>query len=186
MALQNILDAIVGDADKRIADLTAAHKQFLKDLREQSDRNLERKQLQIAEQRDQKMRQMKEKTESHANMNKSKTLLMHKQVYMDRLYAEALEHLVKLPANKAEAFLGECMKHIHGKGVILSAASQEAVIKKLLPDGVTLGESIKAQGGFRFVSDTAEHDFTYEFLIHRLLRDATEVTVGNLLFPAKA
>lgn len=105
---------------------------------------------------------------------------------MDRLYSEALNHLVALPANKAEAFLGECMKHIHGKGVVMPAASQEALIKKLLPDGVTLGESIPVAGGFRFVSHTEDHDFSYEFLINRLLRDATEVTAGNLLFPTKA
>ncbi len=186
MALQNILDAIVADADKRIADLTAAHKQFLKDLRDQSDRNIERKQLQIAEQRDQKMRQMKEKTESHANMHTSKTLLSLKQEYMDRLYAEALQHIVALPANKAEAFLAECMKHVHGKGIILPSASQKALIQKLLPNGVTLGDSLQSVGGFRFISDTIEQDFTYEFLIHQLLRDATEVTAGNLLFPSNA
>lgn len=186
MALQHILDAIVGDADKRIADMTAAHKHYLKELRDESERRITRKRTQIGEQRDQKMRQMKEKTESHARMSRSKALLARRQEYMDRLYAEALDELVNLPKDKAEAFLKLCLKQIGGKGIIMPAASQEAMLKKILPDGCTLGETIDAVGGFRFVSDKEEHDFSYEFLIQRLLREKTEVSVSEQLFPSQA
>jgi vacuolar-type H+-ATPase subunit E/Vma4 len=186
MALQNILDAIVDDADKRIADLTAAHKQYLKELREDSERRLARKRSQITEQRDQRMRQMKEKTESHARMSRSKALLTRRQEYMDRLYTEALDQLVSLPKDKTEAFLAQCLKQIKGKGTIMPAKAHEAILKKLLPTGCTMGETIDAVGGFRFASDTEEHDFSYEFLIHRLLREKTEVSAAEMLFPANA
>ncbi len=184
MALQDILNAIVGDADKRIADLTSSHKQFLKDLREESERSLTRKRSQIAEQRDQRMRQMKEKTESHARMARSKSLLALRQEYMDRLYKDAFDALVALPKDETESFLALCMKQIDAKGTVHAAKAHEAIIKKLLPSGCTLGESIDAAGGFRFVSDKEEHDFTYEFIINRLLRDATELKAVALLFPA--
>lgn len=186
MALQNILDAIVGDADKRIADLTAAHKQFLKELREDSEQRLARKRTQIGEQRDQRMRQMKEKTESHARMSRSKALLKRRQEFMDRLYADALDQMVNLPKDKTEAFLELCLKQITSKGTILPAKSQEAILKKILPSGCTLGDTIDAVGGFRFVSDKEEQDFTYEFLIHRLLREQTEVSAAAMLFPAQS
>ncbi len=185
MALNDILDAIVGDADKRIAEATAAHKQFLKELREESERRLSRKRTQIAEQRDQKKRQLKEKTESHARMSYSKAVLARKQEYIDRLYAEAFDALTHLPKDKTETLLEKCLKQIDAKGVIHPAKAHEAMLKKMLPTGCTMGDTIDAAGGFRFVSDTQEHDFTYEFIVHRLLRSATEVDAASALFPAQ-
>lgn len=186
MSLNHILDSIVADADNRIAELTSAHKQYLKELRQESENKLARKSQQIAEQRDQKMRQLKEKTESHARMSQSKALLARRQEFMDRLYADTFNALVALPKDKTESFLKHCLKQVHGKGVIQPSKAHEAVLKKILPAGCEMGEPITAAGGFRFISDTQEHDFTFEFLIHRLLRDATELKAVTQLFPAHA
>lgn len=186
MSLNHILDSIVADADNRIAELTSAHKQLTKELRQESDNRLARKSQQIAEQRDQKMRQLKEKTESHARMTRSKALLARRQEFMDRLYTEALNALIALPKDKAETFLKECLKQVHGKGVIEPSKAHEALLKKILPAGCEMGKTINAAGGFHFISDTQEHDFTFEFLIHRLLREATEVKAAQQLFPAHA
>ncbi len=182
MALQDILQAIVSDADKRIADLAALHEQSLRALRTEHEDQLARTQARITQDRDQKMRQMKEKAESHARMSKSKALLALKQENMDKLYAEALKALVALPKDKTEQFLSLCLRHIQGTGVICPSVAHEAILQKILPAGCRLGKPIKASGGFRFESDKEEYDCTYEFLVHTLLRQHTEVLAANVLF----
>lgn len=184
MALQDILDSITGDADKRIADAAADHKKRMKDMREESERSINRKRVQIAEQRDQKKRQLKEKAESHARMTRTKALLARKQEYMDKLYADVLDALAKLPKDKAETFLEKCLSSVKSKGVIVPAKAHEAALKKMLPAGCELGKAIDSAGGFRFVSDKEERDFTFEFLVNDLLRPQTEVRIAHELFPA--
>lgn len=184
MALQDILDSITGDADKRIAEATAEHKKRMKDMREESERSINRKRVQITEQRDQKKRQLKEKAESHARMVRTKALLAKKQEYMDTLYADVLDALTKLPKDKTEALLEKCLSTVKGKGTIVPSKHHEAALKKMLPDGCEMGKAIDSAGGFRFVSDKEEHDFTYEFLVRGLLRPQTEVKMAHELFPA--
>lgn len=183
MALQTILDTIVAEAEKQIAELTSAHKQFLKQLNEDSEDRLARKRTQIAELHDQHMRQLKEKTDSQARMTRNKTLLACKQKLMDRLYDEAFKHLVGLPQDKTQALLALCLKQIPGPGVILPAKAHKTTLEKLLPKDCTIGETIDAAGGFRFVSETVEHDFSYEFLVYKLLREQTELSAAEQLFP---
>jgi vacuolar-type H+-ATPase subunit E/Vma4 len=183
MALNDILDAIVGDADKRIAEAAASHKQHMKEMREESERKLSRKRTQITEQRDQKKRQLREKAESHARMTRSKSVLAAKRRHMDSLYDTVFDLLKNMPKDKTEKFLELCLKQVTSSGVIRPAKAHEAIIKKMLPKGCELGSAIEASGGFRFESDTTEQDFTYEFLVGQLLRPATEVRAGSELFP---
>lgn len=185
MAFNDILDAIVADADTRIGDATSAHKQFLKHLREESERTLLRRRGQIAEMRDQKMRQIKDKADSLARMDRNKSMLLRKQDYMNKLYNAVFASIVALPKNETETLLKHFLKNITDEGVIHPAKAHEAMIKSMLPKGCTLGAPIDAAGGFRFVSATQEHDCTYEFIVHRLLRPATEVRAATDLFPSQ-
>lgn len=184
MALQDIFNSIIADADRRIAEAQKEHKQRMKDMREENERAINRKRHQIAEQRDQKKRQLKEKAESHARMTRTKALLARKQEHMDALYADVLSQLIALPADKTHAFLAGCLDRVHGKGVIMPAKTHEAMLKKMLPDGCELGKAIEAAGGFRFASEKEEHDFSYDFLVYGLLRPQTEVAVSHKLFPS--
>jgi vacuolar-type H+-ATPase subunit E/Vma4 len=184
MALQDILDSIAADADGRIAEAKAEHKKRMKIMHEESEHAVNQKRFQLIEQRDQKKRQLTEKAESHARMVRTKALLAKKQEYMDKMYADVLAALIALPKDKTEKFLEQCLKHIKGKGTILPAKAHEAMLKKMLPDGCEMGKAIDASGGFKFESEKEEHDFTYEFLVHGLLRPQTEVKLAQDLFPA--
>lgn len=183
MAIQDILSAIIVDADHRINDAAADHRKRMKEMREESERALSQKRIQINEQREQKKRNLKEKAESHARMLRTKALLTKKQEYMDQLYADVLNSLSELPKEKVEAFLKQCLGSIHGKGVIRASKAHEALVKKHLPDGCEMGPSIDAVGGFSFESDTEEHDFTFEFLVNGILRPQTEISTSKQLFP---
>lgn len=184
MALQDILDSIIGEADKRIADATATHRERMKVLREENDRATMRKRTQIGEELEQKKRQLKEKAESHVRMVRNKALIAKKQEYMNDVYGQVLQQLSNMPKDTTEKFLKACLSHVHGKGVLSPSKTHEAFLKNLLPAGCEMGKAISAAGGFIFSSEKEEHNFTFEFLVHDLLKPATEIQAAQLLFPA--
>lgn len=186
MALNDILDSIVADADRRIDDASAAHKKNMKEMRDASGDRALRTRMQISENREQQKQQIKERAESGARMLNNRKVLAAKQSHIDEVYSQVLEKLVGLPKEDTEAFLKKCLSHVHGKGVIRAAKEHESIVKKHLPDGCEMGEMLDVAGGFRFESDREEHDFTYEFIVHGLLRPMTEANTAAKLFPRGA
>lgn len=185
MALQDILDAIAHEADDTIAAAQEQHAKKMQQMREAHEQVIAKKRAQIHEQKEQKKRQMKEKAESHARMLKSKLILAKKQELIDRLYGDVLTALASLPSDRAQTFLAEALKQVRAtSGEIQPASAHAQSIKKLLPEGMSLGEPLDATGGFRFVSDEQEQNFTFEFLVQNLLRPLTEVKTARKLFPA--
>jgi vacuolar-type H+-ATPase subunit E/Vma4 len=182
MALQHILDAIVNDANNRIQQINANSKKHLKDAQEASEKRLTDSRKRIAESVDQKKRQLKEKTLSYALMHKRKVLLENKQQHMDDLYNTVLQKLTELPKDHMEKLLKACLGTLPSSGIIRPSAAHEAMLKKLLPKDYEMGEAIAARGGFIFSNDTQEYNFTFEHIVHNILRPATEVHIAHEIF----
>ena len=183
MALQNILDAIVQEADDHIAALQTNHRQTMRELREASERALAKKKRLIADDKEQRMRRIRERAVAQAQILKSRLMLARKQECMDKLYERVLQDLTHLPHDRTETFLKHCMKHLRGTGVIRPAKAHEEILRKLLSDGMEMGKPIDSIGGFRCSSAKEEHDCTYEFLVHGLLRPLTDIDASHRLFP---
>lgn len=186
MALQDIFDAITNEASARISDAQSERRTRMKALREDSDRRLALRKKQIADQKTRSMLQIKERAESHARMVRNRTILAKKRECLEKLYEDVLEKLRSLPKDKSESFLKICLSEIHEKGTIHPAEAHRSLLTSLLPDGCTIGTSVAASGGFRFSSRTKEYDFTYEFIVHRLLLPLSEVAVAAALFATAA
>jgi vacuolar-type H+-ATPase subunit E/Vma4 len=184
MALNDILKAITEDADKRIADAKATHDTRIRLMRDEGQRTELQKRQSISELRDQKMRQLKERAQSHARMLRGKKILSKKQEYATKVYADVMNALSAAPKKDIESFLEKALSMVKGPGVIHPAAAHADFIKKHLPSGCTLGDAIATAGGFRFVSGKHEHDFTFEFLVNNVLRAKTEARVASAIFPA--
>lgn len=183
MALQDILTAIVAQSDRQIEDARSRHKKHLSELREKSERVIAKMKQEIAVQKEQKKQQLHAKAETHVAMLKRNSLLQKKQQLLDETYAMVVEKLEKLSASETENLLRACVKQIKGKGTLHPAKGQEAVLKKISPsEQFTMGESMTAKGGFLFVSEKEEQDFTYEHLVSHLLRPQTEVVTAHELF----
>lgn len=185
MALQHILDAIVHDADSRIQHISTASKQRLKDAKEASEKRLRESRQKVADNLDLKKRQLKEKTLSYALMKKRKVMLEHKQQHMNDLYEQVLGQLEGLSKEQAEQFLEACLKVLPSTGTIRPSKAHEAMLKKLLPKGCDMGDSLDARGGFVFSNDTQEFNFTFEHLVQHVLRPKTEVEIAHELFPSQ-
>lgn len=188
MALQDILDAIIVEADTRIADARAAHQRNLSQLREESDRRLVKKKQDINAQREEKKRQMRLKGETAMSVHRRNALLTRKRALLDRLFGEIERQLAAQPEKIVRPFLERCLTHITGSGVIRPAQAQAMIIGALIKNrkDLTLGEPIPVSGGFLFVSEKEEHDFTFPTLIEQRLRPRTETHVAKQLFPHSA
>lgn len=183
MALQDILAAITAEADTRIEDARSAHQRALTQMREESERNLAKKKQELAVQKQQKMQVLEAKASTHAVTHKRNALLGKKKELLDRTYEKAIDALVKLDEKDTEALLRACIKQIKAKGVIHPSAKHEAMLKKICPsEQFKIEKATDAKGGFLFVSDKEEHDFTYEQIIEQMVRPSTELAVSSILF----
>lgn len=183
MALQDILAAITALADQRIADARQAHKQSLTQLREDSERSLATKKQELASQKQKKMNQLAAKANTHAHAVQRNAILQKKKELLDRTYAEVMKELTSLDAKDLETLLRACLKRIKHKGEIHPSKKHADLLKKICPsEQFTMKDATNAKGGFLFISDKEDQDFTFEYLVEHELRPKTELTTSQLLF----
>jgi vacuolar-type H+-ATPase subunit E/Vma4 len=182
MALQHILDAIVADADNRISEAKAEHKQLLKTLKEEHEKRLHAGLRHIQQEKDKTKAAMRSRAQAKAHMIASHALLKRKQELLDGLYAMVIEDLKALPAGEAEAWIKRMLDGIADKGVIHPAKPHADIVKKAAGDKFEIGYPINSAGGFRFEGIKQDRDCTLEFLVTEVLRQATELDAAKRLF----
>lgn len=161
MALADILAAIAQQAEKQIADLVAAAARDKEALKKQADEAIAAYENELHAQTEQQKKQLKKKAETEVEMNRKKALLQAKRDALDAVYAKVLEEVQKLPAAKKKKL--------------------EDALKAALKGRKGKTESVK-EGGFIFVSDNAEEDYSFEHLVNEVLRPQTELDVSANLF----
>jgi len=183
MALQDILAAITAEADLQIEEARAAHHKELSGLREESERRIAGKKQEIAKQKERKKTQLTAKANAHAQVQKRNVILKKKKELLDQTYAKVIERLSELPDKDVEPLLRACVQLIKIKGEIRPSEKHVNILKKLCPkDQFKIGATIKASGGFLFVSEKQEEDFTFEHLVEHVLRPDTELEISKTLF----
>lgn len=183
MALQDILAAITAEADVRIADARAEHQRALTSMREESERKIAKKKQEIAVSKKERMDQLQSKALAHAHAYKRNALLSKKKEILDRVFTKATVQLSQIDENEAEALLRACVRRIQSKGAIRPSEKHAALLQKICPsEQFRLEKTISAQGGFLFVSEKEEQDFTFEYLMENIIRPRSELPVAKSLF----
>lgn len=183
MALDDILQAITLQADQRLSAARTAHERRLAEMRELSDKEIERRTAEIDGQKTEKLNRMRQKIETASVLQARNAQLETKQSLVDDTYRSVIAAVVALPDERLEALFTACLKSIPSTGEILPAKKHAALLKRLATDvRFTVGEPIDAAGGFRFVSDDREVDCTIEALVDNVLRPATELDTAASLF----
>ncbi len=187
MALQDLLDGIVADAEGRIQAANDAHKQRMSELRAATDRDSAKNLQSIAHQKEQKKVQMVQRSKSQAAMLRRHALLRKKQQMLDKVYDDVITALLALPEEKQQSFLKTCLDRIDTKGVVHPAKTHKGLIEKIATHGrMEIGSPVEARGGFIFRSASEVHDYTYEFIVGELLRSKTELDAVHSLFSRDA
>lgn len=181
MALSHILAAITAEADAAIAAATKAHAAAVKDMSDAHERSVSSIRSTVKHQKSERLHQLKKRAESHTDMMQRHAVLQRKQELLDEFYASATRALVALPAAETERLFTAWIGKLPSNGTIIPSKTHEAILKKL-HGSHTLAPAIHAAGGFRFVSEKEERDYTYEFLVKHLVRPETEIEVAGQLF----
>lgn len=183
MALQDILAAITAQADKRITDARTEHQRALTQLREESERRLAKKKQELAVSKQERMKQLENKAHTHALTQKRNLVLSKKKDLLDRTYEEVVTTLCAMNDKDIEPLLRACIQQIKNKGVIYPSAKHADLLKKICPsEQFKMEKPTDAKGGFLFVSDKEEQDFTFEHLVEHVLRPHTELQVSQTIF----
>lgn len=184
MAFDDILLAIKKHADEQLAEARAAHERRIAQMRESSQRELERKEREIVEQKEQKMKHLRQKADAYAAVQVRHASLQAKKRALDDAYRSVASTLADLPDARVEPLLKACLDGLPPSGDIRPARAHAALLKKLAGDRYDIGEPTDAVGGFVFVSKDREVDCTFESLTERVLRPATELEASASLFDA--
>ena len=182
MAIDDILAAIAAKADQKIQQARAASKKHTTELREKHEREKHALKQSVAQQKEGRKTQLRAKVENHNAVMLKNAKLTKMQELLDRVYEETIEQVAGLSDDKLETLMKHCLKGISGKGVIHPAKNHKALLSKLIDSSMSLGDEIDAKGGFIFVSDTTEQDYTIEHLVKEILRPKTEMEISTMLF----
>ena len=183
MAIQDILATIAAEADKKIKQFRETHQSELSSMRQESEQRTAKKKQEIAVSKEQKMGQLKGKAQSHADAHTRNALLSKKKDLLDSIYSDAVVELSKLSDKEIEPLLQACVKLIKTKGEIHPSEKHEKLLKKICSgDKFSMQKPTKAKGGFLFVSEKEERDFTFEHIVSQMLRPKTELEVSHNLF----
>lgn len=183
MALQDILAAITAKADKKIEQARADLQKENSQLRQESEKRIAKRKQEIEVSKQQKLDQMKAKAETHASAVKRNAVLSKKKELLDRLYGKVAEDLAELSDKEIEPLLRKCVKGIKAKGEIYPSKKHAALLKKICPsEQFRIKDPKHFKGGFLFVSEREEQDFTFEHLVEEVLRPKTELETSHTLF----
>ncbi len=183
MALQDIITAIIEEADREIAILRENHERSAKMMRHAHQQSQSMLKNNMSEQLETRKKQLLLKVHTHCAVERRNRISAMKQEVINAAFTEALTMLAALPDEKVEGILRACLKHIKGKGSLLVSKRHEALLRKIAPsEQFTIENTSDAMGGFRFISTAAEADYTFEQLIHGVLRPMKELEIAHLLF----
>jgi len=185
MALQDIIDAIVAQADRDIAALRADHEKRVLALKTAHDADRVALKAQTAKQLAERKDLLNRKTTAHLSVERRNRVAEARSTVLDVVFAEVVAGLASLPEAKIEVILRACLKNIRGEGTLLPSKRHEAILKKIAPsERFTIGEHCDAIGGFRFIGTSTEADYTFEHLVHGVLRPQKELEIALSLFGA--
>jgi vacuolar-type H+-ATPase subunit E/Vma4 len=182
MALTDILQAITKNADKKIESAREQQQRLTRDKREESERTISKAKQDVALQRDRKKTELKAKAQTHAQSLKKNALLRKKRELLDQIFADVMHDLCALPEGDVQELLRACVDQLKNEGTLHPSSAYEDMLKKMLPNHIKMGSTTKAKGGFLFVSETQEQDFTFEHIVEHILRPKTELDASQSLF----
>ncbi len=185
MAFHDIIQALGADTDAAIAAARAKNERELEAMREKTNLSKVDRIAHIERERDRKMKNMERQILAHAQMSGRQAAMSAKHALMGKAYDAALEKLAALSPKQTEELLGKLIDACPADGTLRPTPVHAAIIKKLAGNR-TIGDTVKAAGGFVYESDRADRDCTYEALVRDILRPATELDVAGILFATAA
>lgn len=185
MALADILTAIEQNTADTLSQMRKNHQQRMLEMKRETEARLEEFGEAISKQKEQKLRQMRAKANSHGLLRGKHAIVRKKQELIGDAYEAFLGELKEMKGEEVRMFLERAVSSLGNiAGTIHPAPAHTALLTSLVAGKpyLSIGKPIDAVGGFRFAGENREHDFTFESLVSNSLRPRTELDIARLLF----
>ena len=189
MALSDIIQKIIDEANKKSAFMKQVANDEIQKIQQEAQEKAEIRKREIADSAEIKCQSVLDKAKVLAKMENDSLLLKEKRDVIDSVYAAAKKELVGMSSADYSKLLVSMLKHASSsmpKGNLIVASGQkkqiEEAVSKASADYHVKEESSSFDGGFIVYDSKTEINFSFEYLIDKVLRPSTELEVVNILF----
>ena len=190
MALNDILQKISAEAEKKAAFMKQVASNEIKKIQEEATAKAEARKTEM---------EGKIEVQSISIIKKSKTLakmvgrsqsLKEKREVIDKAYEEVEKELNALDSNEYSKLVTAMLKHVaesFPKGNLTVPAQRRALtedaVSKVGAEFHVKEETSSFKGGFIVMSGKVEINLSFPYLVQNIVRPATELEVAKILFP---
>ena len=122
-------------------------------------------------------------------MESRSEMLKKKRNLIDAVYQEIQDELEGMSSAEYTELITTMLRHVmkeNSKGHLIVPVSRrketEDAIKQAQAEFIIESETDSLKGGFVLTSDKIEINFSFSYLIEKMVRPATELEVANILF----
>jgi len=186
VALKDILNKIIKDAEDETAKINTEAEKEIKRLNNKAAREIETERLAMKSRTRERRRFLKEQKEIEMELDTKKEILSKKQAEIDNIFNEVLRAIGDLPDKDYVEIIRKLLKKTpHGReGVFVIPKKRleitEKEIKKVIPNA-KFDASSKIEGGFIIKTKETEIDNSFASLLAQIKEDL-EKDVADILF----
>ena len=189
MALQDILQKITEEADKKAAFMRQITTKEIKKIQEEAQARAEAGKRAIEEKIEVHSISIIQKSKTLAKMTGRSQTLKDKRAIIDQAYKEVEKELHNLDGHEYTQLMVNMLKNAAQstqKGSLIVPADHkkqmEEALAKANVDFHIKEETHEFKGGFVVVSGHVEINLSFPYLIQKIVRPATELEVAKILF----
>lgn len=186
MALSDIVNKIIGDAEayaadlgKKIADQTARDQKN----GEETISNLEN---QYAQETEQKKKRMEQKIHAHISMEEKAKESHVKKELTEHVIDQSLIKLSNLSEKDSITILQAIISELPSKGIVFPAKQQKNLVEKAISSlkktELTIGEEKNIRGGVLFEGEKVDVNASFEHLLLHEILEPRETEFAHILF----
>lgn len=190
MALQDILQKISKETNKKAAFMKQVTNDEIKKIKEEAKMKAKERKLKIEEKIGIQSAYIIEKAKTLAKMEGRSTILKQKREVIDQTYKEVEKELNALSDQEYLELITNMVKHAMKstkKGSLVVPESRlkqtEEAIEKAKADFDIKTKTHDFKGGFILMSGKVEINLSFPHLVQKIVRPATELKVAKILFP---
>ena len=189
MALTDLIQKITDEANKKAAFMKQVADEEIKKIKDEAGKKAEICKSEIGKKAEKKSISVMEKAKTLASMEARSQMLKDKREVIDLSFSNVQKKLEKMNSPEYIELVVKMLQALSkdsSKGSLVIPSSRkketEDAIKKANVDFKVTDSTNDITGGFILTSGKVEYNFTFSYLIEKIIRPATELEVAQILF----
>jgi len=186
MTTSNIVKEILADAEKEAKEIALKAEKEEKEIIKQYAEKIKKMENDFLQEKQKKEAVMNNKTKSLAESEKNNAILKKKREILKKAFEKAKEDFSNLSKQEIEKLLTASITNIQEKeGIIYANEDCFSIMEKIIKKE---GKNFKMKknkdfpGGFLFVNDKVEMDFSFDAIIDKKVKLKMELQIASILF----